>query len=256
MIASRPDPGSFAVPEVVRALAAGRSCEAVWRNELGGLTFRIDGGREYLKWDPAGLADERSRLEWAVEFTSVPRVLDSGDGWLRTAGMPGRSAVDERWLADPATAVAAVGEGLRELHEALPVARCPFDWTTRARVEVAHERARRGLLDPARLQPEHRSLDIDAVLRALDDAPEPETVVCHGDACAPNTLVTDGGRVAGHVDLGSLGVGDRWADLAVATWSTAWNYGPGWERRLLDAYGISADAERIAYHRLLWDVAS
>ena len=39
------------------------------------------------------------------------------------------------------------------------------------------------------------------------------------------------GRCSGQVDLGELGVADRWADLAVATWSTTWNYGPGWETR-------------------------
>ena len=47
------------------------------------------------------------------------------------------------------------------------------------------------------------------------------------------------GHWSGHVDLGLLGTADRWADLAVATWSTEWNYGPGWEQLLLDAYGIA-----------------
>ena len=49
-------------------------------------------------------------------------------------------------------------------------------------------------------------------------------VVCHGDACAPNTLIDDDGRCCGHVDLDALGVADRWADLAVATMSLEWNY--------------------------------
>ena len=81
-----------------------------------------------------------------------------------------------------------------------------------------------------------------------------EVVVCHGDACAPNTLITDDGRCSGHVDLGALGVADRWADLAIATWSTTWNYGPRWQVPLLDAYGIAPDAERTRYYRLLWDL--
>ncbi len=63
------------------------------------------------------------------------------------------------------------------------------------------------------------------------------------------------GSWAGHVDFGSLGVADRWADLAIATWSADWNYGPGWQERLLDAYGIDAgDEERTSYYRLLWDL--
>ena len=69
-----------------------------------------------------------------------------------------------------------------------------------------------------------------------------------------NTLIGDDGRCTGHVDLGALGVGDRWADLAVASWSTVWNYGPGWEEPLYDAYGIAPDAEKIRYYRLLWSL--
>lgn len=78
-------------------------------------------------------------------------------------------------------------------------------------------------------------------------------VVCHGDACAPNTLLAADGTVTGHVDLGSLGLADRWADIAVSAWSTEWNYGPGYESAFLEAYGIAPDTERLAYYRALWD---
>ncbi|GGM00479.1 hypothetical protein [Nakamurella endophytica] len=47
---------------------------------------------------------------------------------------------------------------------------------------------------------------------------------------------------------------DRWADLAVATWSTVWNYGPGHEAAVLEAYGVEPDPVRTAYYRLLWDL--
>jgi kanamycin kinase len=79
-------------------------------------------------------------------------------------------------------------------------------------------------------------------------------VVCHGDACSPNTLMADDGRFAGHVDLGDLGVADRWADLAIATLSLDWNFPSGdFEAVLLDAYGVAADVDRIAYYRARWD---
>ncbi|HEY1642329.1 MAG TPA: phosphotransferase, partial [Streptosporangiaceae bacterium] len=84
--------------------------------------------------------------------------------------------------------------------------------------------------------------------------PADRLVVCHGDACAPNTMLSDDGRWSAHADLSDLGVADRWADLAVATWSTTWNYGPGWERPLLDAYGIDPDPGRTGYYRLLWEL--
>ena len=89
-------------------------------------------------------------------------MLSSGPGWLHTAALPGRSAVDPHWVARPRTATRAIGAGLRLLHDALPVADCPFgppSWV------------------PA------------------DAPPADRLVVCHGDACAPNTLIADDGRV-------------------------------------------------------------
>ena len=75
---------------------------------------------------------------------------------------------------------------------------------------------------------------------------------CHGEACSAETLLDDDGRWMGHVDLGRVGVADRWADLAVATWSTVWNYGPGHEDRLLAVYGI-ARSRRTEFYRWLWN---
>ena len=69
----------------------------------------------------------------------------------------------------------------------------------------------------------------------------------------PNLLVGEDGRPTGPVDLGRLGVADRWADLAVATYSLGWNYRGDWEPELLDAYGVDHDEERIDYYRRLWD---
>ena len=117
-------------------------------------------------------------------------------------------------------------------------ASCPFSWSAGQRLDDARRQAAAGRLDPAGWHPCHQTLTVAAALRqAAAVPPTDELVVCHGDACAPNTLLDADGRWAGHVDLGLLGVADRWADLAVATWSAEWNYGPGWEGTLLEAYG-------------------
>ncbi|MEV5753995.1 aminoglycoside 3'-phosphotransferase [Actinoallomurus sp. NPDC052308] len=253
------------VPACVAALAAGRPVRAVWENELGGLTFEVGAApdRRFVKWAPPGsgldLTEEAVRLSWAVAFTPVPRVLDQGadgDGsWLVTAALPGQSAVADRWKAEPRTAVTAVGEGLRALHEALPVAECPFSWAAEDRLADARRRAAQGRVDPTRWDSAHRPLGVDGALAVLAEIPPYDRlVVCHGDSCAPNTLVGEDGRWSAHVDLGRLGVADRWADLAIATWSTEWNYGPGWEGLLLDAYGVRPDPDRMRYYRLLWDL--
>ena len=102
-----------------------------------------------------------------------------------------------------------------------------------------------------------RSFDCSAASRLSVGEPPPvdQQVFCHGDACAPNTLIDDDGTRVRHVDFGSLGVADRWADLAVAMLSLGWNY-PGrvWDAEFFAAYGVEPDPVRIDYYRRLWQV--
>lgn len=232
----------------MRRLAAGRPVHAIWRNELGGLTFRVGAGAEFIKvatttgtaaaWAAAwaDFPNEARRLRWAGRYIPVPQVLDFGVAghwsWLRTRGLPGLSAVHPRWRATPEIAVRAIGVGLRTLHDSLPVSSCPFDWSVATRLPV--------------LRPAHRA-------HLPEPPPVDRLVVCHGDACAPNTLIDEAGRYCGHVDFGELGVADRWADLAVAALSLGWNYpGRNWEDELFGAYGIEPDPARIDYYQRLW----
>lgn len=260
-----PPLGNVLVPAAVQRIAHGRPVSPVWENELGGRTFQIGMGpdRWFVKWAPAGsgldLSREAERLVWAAQWTPVPRLLDRAaddeGSWIVSAGLDGENAVSDRWKADPGTAVEAIGRGLRALHDALPVAACPFSWSAGERVADVALRAEAGRLDPSRWHPDHQDLAVEEAVELIADVPPVDRlVVCHGDSCAPNTLLNDDGTCVGHVDLGALGVADRWADLAVATWSTRWNYGPGWEQPLLDAYGIDPDENRTPYYRLLWDL--
>jgi aminoglycoside phosphotransferase len=265
MLSGVPEEEHVVVPAAVRAVAAGRAVSPVWLNVLGGLTFEMNDetGRSFVKFAPAGsglpLAREAERLAWAQHFTPVPRVLSAGHDatgtWLHTAALPGRNAVDTRWLADPGPAVVAIGRGLRALHDAVPTEDCPFSWMAEDRLASARERAAAGLIDTGIWHPDYQHL---TVARALAEAGNPppidRLVVCHGDPCAPNTLVDDHGRWTGHVDMASLGLADRWADLAIASWSLGWNFGPGWDETFYSAYGVKPDPERIYYYRLLWEL--
>lgn len=231
------------VPARVRDLAGGAALEPVWVNGIGGLTFRTDDGR-FIKWGPldpeANMRDEAGRMRWASRWITVPQVLEQGQDatheWLVTVAIDATSAVHPRWHDEPERAVRAAGEGLRMLHDALPVAECPWDWSVPSRIALAEDCGERVPTD-------------------VLDAPEIDRlVVCHGDACMPNTLLSADGRVAGFVDLAALGTADRWADIAVASMSTLWNYGEGWADTLIEAYGIDPDHERLEYYRRLWNL--
>jgi kanamycin kinase len=264
---------AIVVPDVVRELAGDGLVTPAWRNELGGLTFRVepfasdqlaaqDTAQQrayFVKWSPrtdralaedVDLADEAARMRWAAPYTPVPQVLEVGADenaeWLATVAIEARSAVDPRWLAEPETAARAIGAGLRALHDALPVDECPWTWSIEDRIAGAEARAAAGLASDG--------WSAEARARVADAPDHDRLVVCHGDACAPNTLLADDGAWAAHVDLGSLGVADRWADLAIATYSLGWNFGAGYEHLVYEAYGIEEDPDRVAYYRILWDL--
>ncbi|MDW3218990.1 MAG: aminoglycoside 3'-phosphotransferase [Acidimicrobiales bacterium] len=260
-----PPVGDIDVPDVVRELANGQPIMPVWENQLGGLTFRLGDGetRRFVKWAATGsgvdLAAERDRLMWAGPYLRVPEVLDFGtdadQSWLVTAGLAGESAASSRWKAEPAVAARAIGVQLRAVHDALPVETCPFSRSVETRLATGGREPSDELLSAPDWRPDFRGVTVREALRRVAEVPPIDAlVVCHGDPCAPNTLITADGRPAGVVDLGSMGVADRWADIAVATWSADWNFGPGWQQALLDGYGIDADPERTEYYRLLWEL--
>ena len=261
-----PDPLSdpTLVPESVENVIAGRAYELIWLNGEGGLTFRVFDSEEsfFVKWTPSGsgvdLASEARKMEWARRFISVPLVIGQGvDGqgsWLATARIDAENAVSPRWMRDPRTAAVAMGTGLRALHDALPVVGCPFSWSVEERLSRVEQKAGCGAFADHQWSEEFLGMGVDDALRELHSVPRPDLVVCHGDACAPNTLIGEDGRCRSHTDLGSLGVADRWADLAVAAWSTVWNYGPGLEDVVYDSYGLDPDPDKIRYYRLLWEL--
>ncbi len=228
--------GDDPIPPVVLEIAAGHALELVWRNELGGLTFGFDD--RFVKWNPRStgidLDRERLRLEWLSPRHPAPGVIDFGADetaqWLVTTALPGTHAVGDRWRARRSEAIRAIAIGLRAIHS-LPIGDFPTAW-------AAETWAGRRPVSLGQAPP-------------LDDP-----VIAHGDACAPNTLISPDGEWVGHVDLGDLTVGDRWADLAIASLSLDWNFGEGHQDELFEEYVIEPDADRIRYYRALWDLES
>ena len=121
------------------------------------------------------LAAEAARLAWAVAFTPVPRLLgqgrDAAGAWIITSPLAGTTAVAARWRAEPRTAVTAIGEGLRAMHEALPAARCPFSWSAGDRLADARLRAALGQVDPAEWAEDFPGLSVTGALELLAEQP-------------------------------------------------------------------------------------
>ena len=91
------------------------------------------------------------------------------------------------------------------------------------------------------------------VLRSLDSKGCPFTSTdnngcdfVHGDLCLPNIYISASNTLAGFIDLGNSGLGDRWYDYSWLLWSLEYNLGTDkYGKLLLDKLGIEFDKKRF-----------
>lgn len=233
----------------------------VGTGESAAEVFRRPDGSAYAKVGPAGdLRAERDRTSW-LAGTGFPcaTVLDwsesGGVACLVTSAVPGVPAADLPPAARPA-AVEIFARTLRDLHS---LDGCPFSGGVATMFALAEDVVSRGAVNPDFLRPEDRATDpadlLDALrpdLPAITRLEQADLVVCHGDACLPNLLVDpETLRCTGLIDLGRLGLADRYADLALACAQV----GDEWAMpasALLTGYGLAEpDRDRLDFYLAL-----
>ncbi|MFI6477807.1 phosphotransferase [Nonomuraea sp. NPDC050663] len=217
-----------------------------WSHAHEGLsgTVALVNDAYYVKRGPHARR-EHERLTWlGARGIAVPDVAAFEDDVLVLA-----DAATPSLAASPPPGIGTVmGTVLKHLHT-LPTAACPFD----ERLDVQLARARRqvveGLVDVEDFDEDNLGLTARQVLdRLLAERPgEEDLVVTHGDFTPSNVL--NGGML---IDLGRVGVGDRYRDLALATRDLHEDFGKGAVDEFFTAYGLPApDSERLTYYRLL-----
>jgi len=256
-------------PNDLSALVAGRTWRRNLVGEAGAAVHRLslDGAPDlYLKHGTGEVAgdivDEAARLRWLSSHVTTPQLVysaaDSEEAWLLTTALPGRTAYERMAdeLARAPQVAALIGAFLKTLH-ALPAAQCPFDSGADRRLELAKARMKAGLVDVDDFDDVHAGWSAeqvwDKMITLRPSVADP--VVTHGDYSLDNILIKEGpitdSHVSGCVDLGRLGVADRYQDLAIA-WNCLDEFGPDAQRAFLDAYGLAElDADRLAFHLAL-----
>ncbi len=77
-----------------------------------------------------------------------------------------------------------------------------------------------------------------------------DSVVTHGDFSLDNLLLL-GGEAVGCIDVGRVGIADRWQDLAIL-WNCLGEFDPLVRDALLAGYGVAAvDERKLRIHLLL-----
>lgn len=232
-------------------ITLGKSDAEVWRIE-------DDSEVLFLKVEPihplAELPGEAERLRWlATQSVPAPELRDivavDGFNWLLMTALPGNDLT--QMVDRPSELITTLATALRSLH-AIDPATCPFDHRLHLRLEAGAANAAAGRVDESDFEDIHDGWTAAEVLAWLR-AHQPQTsdlVVTHGDTSLPN-IMAQHGRFSGIIDVGRLGLADRWQDLAIACRSVIFNCGQEHVAPFLEAYGANWDAERYAYYNAL-----
>ena len=203
MLQSRKLKTSPSFPAEVRAEVAGAlggepvTEDFAWMS-WAGTVWRVTGPRgQVFVRRAAHLQAERQRLEWLSGRWPVPEVIGLFEG------------LGDEWLVTRAIS-------------GVPMYDSSVGWP-----------------------PDRVAVEFGEFLKTLhatdaDDCPfgvkKRGHVLIHGDYCLPNVLV-DEGKPSAVIDVGLSGLGNPETDLAAGVWTLQYNYGKGFARVFLAAYG-------------------
>jgi aminoglycoside 3'-phosphotransferase I len=233
--------------------------------ESAGGVFRLHGKADspdyYLKQGVDTVADditdEMTRLCWLADRVPVPAVVHfvrtPTEAWLLMEAMPGKTACQMLQAShdNHLAIVDALAAFLRRLHS-IPVNECPFNSEYIYRVAQARVRIDAGLVDVDDFDDERQGWTADQVWKALQNQLPlvPDPVVTHGDFSLDNLLMQNG-EVVGCIDVGRLGLADRYQDLAII-WNCLGEFDASLRERFWRQYGIAdVDGRKLEFHLLL-----
>lgn len=210
---------------------------------------------------------EAVMMQWLVGKLPVPSIIyhgvENGINYLLMSKMPGVMSCDEGVLSNQEFVTELLAEGLKKLWT-VDISDCPKRWDLPVKLKVAEYNVEHGEVDVENTEPETFGeggfRDPAELLTWLKEHQPPmEPVLSHGDFCLPNIFVQDG-KVSGYIDLGKIGIADKWQDIALCYRSLKHNYNGdfGSQRRkdfkeglLFEKLGIEPDWEKIKYYILL-----
>ncbi len=255
---------TLSLPPSLADYVAGYRATLITDGESGGIVHRLDtDGRPslFLK-QGAGrvavdIADEYARLRWLAGRWAVPQVVGYADteagAWLLTTALPGRAAYG--WLGDHPeqreVAVRSIAAFLRQLH-AEPIDTCPFNAALPLRRAAAAANFETGLVDLDDLDPEREGWSGEQLWAHFESLLplEADPVVTHGDFSLDNIFLDADGAVTGCLDVGRVGVADRYQDLAIL-WHSLREFGDDLADTMLASYGVALDRKKIDLHLVL-----
>lgn len=206
-------------------------------------------------------------MQWLEGKINAPvclcHVKENGRSYLLMSRISGEMACDIQYMADPTGLMSILAEGLQQLWK-VDISDCPVRSGLDEKLKMAEYNLLNGLVDTENCQPdtfgEGGFKDPGHLLEWLkENRPEEDNVLSHGDFCLPNIFI-DEGEVSGFIDIGRMGIADRWNDIAICYRSLNDNYTGKYSTRkyndfdpdsFFEALGIVKDEVKLRYYILL-----
>lgn len=213
------------------------------------------------------MAEQVQMMQWLEGKIPIPHVLAyevlNGKSFLLMSRIDGKMSCDIYYLEHPHVLLKALASGLKMLWE-VDVRECPRIRNLDAELKEARMRVENDLVDMDNVEPttfgKGGFKNPKHLLEWLEtNQPTFEPVLSHGDYCLPNIFL-ENAQIKGFIDLGNVGVGDKWRDIALCYRSLKHNFDGTYGRKvyndfnpdmLFEELGIEPDWDKLNYYILL-----
>ncbi len=222
-----------------------------------------------LKIQPVSKSYENEHLmmNWLKNKISVPEcicnVTENGKNYLLMSKIGGKMSCEDEYMSDPNLLISVLAEAMKKLWK-VDISDCPVKNDLSTVLKEAEYRVESGFVDVSDAEPDTFGKggfkDPEELLRWLyDNKPKENLVLSHGDFCLPNVFI-NGDKFSGFVDIGRMGVADKYQDIALCYRSLKHNfdgiysgisYGGYDDKMFFNALEIEPDFDKIRYYILL-----
>jgi aminoglycoside 3'-phosphotransferase II len=258
------NPLPVSIPATLQTIIAAADWQEISEGESDARVFRLSRADavRYLKVAPHTaqfqVKADKVRLDWLAGRVPVPQVLhyaeDDNHQFLLMSALEGLHPMHDNlnWSAEDR--ITFLAEAARRFH-ALPVAECPFVFGVDEQLASARHNIEKGLVRTDLFEPQWQSFTPQSLFeKLLSLKPHNEdVVVVHGDLYPMNIRAHPAQKtLLGYIDVGGMGVSDRYTDLAVIANAIEWHLGETWVERFFHAYGIATvDTRKLQFYQLL-----
>lgn len=206
--------------------------------------------------------------KWLKQRIPVPEILEyaiaEGKSYCLMTRIPGRMICDDMYMANPEQLLEIVSQAMKLLWS-IDINSCPCDNSLHVKLKQARYNIENGLVDLDNVDSEtfgeNGFHSPEELMKWLEEnRPEEELVFSHGDFSMPNIFAA-GDKISGFIDLGRMGIADRWQDIAICYRSLKHNfegrYNGGFPyegyrpEMLFEKLEIEPDYEKLKYYILL-----